>query len=154
MSDLEVVIDRQLVEPSDGWTFAWLDESHGVAQLSRDDERATLLVEGAGSEWVVTVHGRRVPVSVRTWRERTLADAEVATRARGGPLEIRASLPGLVVAVDVLAGAEVAEGQSLLIIEAMKMQNEVRAPRAGRIASITVVVGQTVAKGILLLRLD
>ncbi len=154
MSDLEVVIDGQSVEPSDGWTFAWIDEAHGVAQLSRDETRATLLVEGSGSAWVVTVDGRRLPAMVRTWRERTLAEAEVASHASAGPLNINASLPGLVVAVDVAEGAEVAAGQSLLTIEAMKMQNEVRAPRAGRIASVAVAVGQTVTKGILLLRLD
>ena len=154
MSDLEVTVAGQRIGPSDGWTFAWIDEAHGVAQLSRDGRRATLLVEGGGSGWVVTLRGRRVPVTVRTWRERTIAEAEVATRAHGGPLEIRATLPGLIVAIDVEVGSDVAAGGPLLTIEAMKMQNEVRAPRDGRVAAIAVEPGQTVAKGALLLRIE
>src|SRR3972149_1698095 len=54
----------------------------------------------------------------------------------------------------VVEGAGVAEGDALLTIEAMKMQNEVRAPRAGRVASMAVTPGQTVATGALLLRLE
>ncbi|HEX5396177.1 MAG TPA: biotin/lipoyl-containing protein [Candidatus Limnocylindria bacterium] len=159
MSDLEVVVGGQRIGPSegrpaDGWTFTWIDEAHGVAQLARDGRRATLLVEGGGSDWVVTLRGRRVPVTVRTWRERMLAEAEVATRAHGGPLEVRATLPGLIVAVEVEEGSEVAAGGQLLTIEAMKMQNEVRAPRDGRVTAIAVAAGQTVAKGALLLRIE
>jgi biotin carboxyl carrier protein len=82
-----------------------------------------------------------------------LAEAEVAARAGGGPIEVRATLPGLVVSIHVELGAEVAEGAPLLTIEAMKMQNEVRAPRAGTVAEVAVASGQPVATGALLLRL-
>lgn len=142
------------VEPDDGWIFAWVDEPHGVAMLRQGARQVTLLVEGPGTDWVVTVHGRRLGVSVRSWRERTLADAEVATRAHVGPLDINATLPGLVVAVEVDEGSEVDAGQALLTVEAMKMQNEVRAPRKGRVAAIAVQPGQTIARGALLLRLE
>lgn len=153
MSDLELSIGDRRVEPSDDWTFAWLDADHGIAQLSRGDEQAIVLVEGAGSHWVVTVRGRRLMVTARTWRERTLADAEVATRSQAGPLEIKATLPGLIVAIGVEEGSEVTAGEPMLTIEAMKMQNEVRAPRSGRVTTIAVQAGQTVATGALLLRL-
>jgi biotin carboxyl carrier protein len=66
---------------------------------------------------------------------------------------VKATLPGLVVAVAVQAGVDVAEGDPLLTIEAMKMQNEVRAPRAGQIVEVSVAAGQTVATGAPLLRL-
>ncbi len=153
MSDLELSIGDRRVEPSDDWTFAWLDADHGIAQLGRGDEQAIVLIEGAGSHWVVTVRGRRLMVTARTWRERTLADAEVATRSQAGPLEIKATLPGLIVAIGVEEGSEVTAGEPMLTIEAMKMQNEVRAPRSGRVTTIAVQAGQTVATGALLLRL-
>ncbi len=55
-------------------------------------------------------------------------DAGRATAAGGGPLEVRAVIPGKVVAVSVVAGDRVVAGQQLLVVEAMKMQNELRAP--------------------------
>ncbi len=149
-----VEVDARPVEPSPGWRLTWLDRVAGVARLERDDRTLTVLVEGSGSDWFVTVAGRRIPVAVRTRREQLLAEAEVATGGHGGPVDIRASLPGLVVAVSAASGSEVAEGDSLLTIEAMKMQNEVRAPRAGRIGAVAVVAGEKVATGALLLRIE
>ena len=102
----------------------------------------------------MTLRGRRIPVVVRTWRERVLADAESASRRHDGPIEVRATLPGLVVAVVVREGDQVAAGATLLTIEAMKMQNEVRAPRAGRVAAVAVVAGEAVAAGASLLRIE
>ena len=83
-----------------------------------------------------------------------LAAAERETAARGGPVDVKATLPGLVVAVAVAEGDVVAAGQGLLTIEAMKMQNEVRAPRAGRVTRLSVAAGSTVATGALLIRID
>jgi biotin carboxyl carrier protein len=83
-----------------------------------------------------------------------MAEAETATQAHAGPVTVKATLPGLVVAVAVEPGAEVAHGDALLTIEAMKMQNEVRAPRAGRVIEVAVVAGQAVATGTALLRLE
>ena len=154
MSDFEARIDGRPIAPPDGWRLSWIDAAHGIAQLSRDGRRMTLLVEGGGSDWVVTLRGRRLPVTVRSWRERTLAEAEVAAGTHLGPVEIRATLPGLIVAVEAEEGTEVLAGQPLLAIEAMKMQNEMRAPRDGRVAAIAVTAGLTVAKGDVLLRLE
>ena len=53
-------------------------------------------------------------------------------------------MPGKVVKLLVAVGDEVAEGQGVLLIEAMKMENELRAPKAGRVVSIAVAEGQTV----------
>jgi glutaconyl-CoA/methylmalonyl-CoA decarboxylase subunit gamma len=91
---------------------------------------------------------------VRTWRERVMAAAETAARSHAGPVEVKATLPGLIVAIGVGPGDEVEEGAPLLTIEAMKMQNEVRAPRAGRVIEVAVSSGQTVATGASLLRLE
>jgi len=152
--DLELRVAGEAAEAPEGWTVGWVDRAGGVARLSDGSRSLLAVVEGSGSSWTVTLRGRRIPVTVRTWRERVVADAESAATLHGGPIEIRATLPGLVVALALAEGAEVAEGDALLTIEAMKMQNEVRAPRAGRVASMAVTPGQTVATGALLLRLE
>lgn len=70
--------------------------------------------------------------------------------AAAGPQELRAPMPGLVVAVEVAAGDAVSAGQVLLIIEAMKMQSEIRAPASGRVLSLGVRPGEEVAGGAVL----
>ena len=56
-------------------------------------------------------------------------------------------MPGRVVRVLVEVGDEVEEGQALLVIEAMKMQNELKSPKTGRVAKIAVGVGDAVGSG-------
>ena len=82
-----------------------------------------------------------------------------ATRDRvgvtgGGVLEIRAVIPGRVVSVAVAAGDIVASGQPLLVLEAMKMQNELRAPRDGTVGRLAVGAGTTVELGDTLLVIE
>lgn len=154
MSDLEVRLDGEVVGPAHGWEVEVLDAVGGIVRLTNGERSVLAVVEGDGTEWVVTLRGRRIPASVRTWRERFLAEAETSSRAHAGPVTVKATLPGLVVAVSVAVGDEVAEGDSLVTIEAMKMQNEVRAPRAGRVAEVSVETGRTVATGASLLRLE
>jgi biotin carboxyl carrier protein len=154
MTELELTIDGAAVEPAVGWTLSWLDRGAGIAALANGSRSILCVVEGEGSDWVVTIRGRRIAVTARSWRERVLAEAESASAGGGGPVEVRATLPGLVVAVAVGDGDEVREGDTLLTIEAMKMQNEVRAPRAGRVAGVAAAPGQTVAAGTPLLRIE
>ncbi|MCI0582741.1 MAG: acetyl-CoA carboxylase biotin carboxyl carrier protein subunit [Chloroflexi bacterium] len=68
-----------------------------------------------------------------------------------GPTEIHAIIPGVVVSVSVAAGDAVTAGQQLLVVEAMKMQNELRAPREGTIERVAVGDGRTIEVGDLLL---
>jgi biotin carboxyl carrier protein len=81
-------------------------------------------------------------IDPRSWRGRNRASG-----AGSGPQKLTASMPGKVVRVLAKAGASVHAGQGVLVIEAMKMQNELRAPRAGTIASIQVREGQAVNAG-------
>jgi len=153
VTDYEARVDG---EPTiaGAWRVEWEDRERGLARLVADGRSVPVLVEGQGTDWVVTLGGRRIPVSVRTWRERLLAEADTASRVHSGPMDVKATLPGLVVTVAVAIGDEVEEGTSLLTIEAMKMQNEVRAPRAGRVIELTVEPGLAVATGAVLLRLE
>jgi acetyl/propionyl-CoA carboxylase alpha subunit len=154
MSDYEVRVANERVGPADGWRLEVVDPARGIGRLVNGKASVPVVVEGTGSDWVVTLRGRRIPVAVRSWRERILAEAETAAAAHGGPIAVTATLPGLIVAVAVSVGEDVAEGALLLTIEAMKMQNQVRAPRAGRVIEVSVEAGATVATGAPLLRLE
>lgn len=105
---------------------------------------------------------RTVEVVVDGWRfELEVEDAARAdlraraTRARAagpgsGPFEVHAMIPGRVAAVAVVVGDAVTAGQTLLVVEAMKMQNELRAPRDGIVERVSVGVGETIDLGDLL----
>jgi len=102
----------------------------------------------------VLVGGFRFDVEVES--ERRAALRERATRSRpdadaGGPHEVRASIPGRVVSLAVGAGDSVTAGQQLLVVEAMKMQNELRAPRGGTIGQLGVAQGVNIEVGDLLM---
>jgi len=70
--------------------------------------------------------------------------------AAGGPAEIRAVMPGKVVAILAPEGREVQAGEGLVVVEAMKMENEIAAPRAGRVAAVKVRPGEAVEAGAVL----
>jgi biotin carboxyl carrier protein len=63
-------------------------------------------------------------------------------------------MPGRIVAVLVAAGQEVVAGQGLIVVEAMKMENEMTAPRAGKIAALPARAGETVEAGAILVTLE
>ena len=86
---------------------------------------------------------RRAALRRRATRERDPATAS-------GPTEIRAIIPGRIAAVHVVAGDVVEAGQSLLVVEAMKMQNELRTSRPGTVERVAVGEGETIDNGDLL----
>ncbi|MCB9665564.1 MAG: hypothetical protein H6732_15745 [Alphaproteobacteria bacterium] len=74
--------------------------------------------------------------------------------AGAGQGEVRTQMPGAVVRILVEAGAEVAEGAVLLVVEAMKMENEFKAPFAARVVALHVEAGAAVEAGALLVQLE
>ncbi len=103
-------------------------------------------LEGPG-RWALGAVGERVEVEVVD--ERTRQIQALAGRRGGAPGggTIRAPMPGLVVRLEVKEGQHVAAGAGLVVIEAMKMENELRAPRGGVVARLHVAEGQAVEKG-------
>jgi acetyl/propionyl-CoA carboxylase alpha subunit len=155
MGELEALVAGVPTAPAPGWTLAWVDRERGIARVQpKAGPGVLVLVEEAGQKWIVILRGRRIEVEVLSWRERMLAEAATQDRTRHGRLEVRSTLPGLVVNVHAVLGSDVAEGESLVTVEAMKMQNEVRAPRPGQVVDIAVAPGQTVAAGALLVVLE
>lgn len=102
-----------------------------------------------GSELWADVGRRRLFANV----ERVRASA-AGTGAGAAAGAIRAPMPGKLLKVHVQVGDRVSAGQALLVIEAMKMENEVVAPFAGAVRSVAVAAPSTVEKGALLLELE
>ncbi len=107
---------------------------------------------GAG-RWLITIAGRTTEVTVLDERTRALA-AVVGDSRASRPTSIVAPMPGLVVRVNVAPGDRVAEGQGVVVVEAMKMENELRATAEGTVASVHVDPGATVEKGAVLVTFE
>jgi biotin carboxyl carrier protein len=107
--------------------------------------------DGPGA-WRLTCEGQRLDALVLDHRQRAIREAASAgTAPHQGTL--RAPMPGRVLRVLVEAGHTVTLGQALIVVEAMKMENELKSPGAGTIGRVHVRVGDTVEKGGLLIEL-
>ena len=85
---------------------------------------------------------------------RALRPGEGGSEGRVGDKEVRSLMPGKVVNVLVAVGDEVSKDQGLLIVEAMKMENEVRSTASGKVKTIRVTPGQTVEAGAVMIELE
>jgi biotin carboxyl carrier protein len=135
-----------LIEPSASQTGQVLRTHLQLGPVRTDRAHGTRLRE-------VVVDGWRIDVEVEFERRAVLRERArrgAGTASRGGPVEVRAIIPGRVVAVSVATGDAVEAGQQVLVVEAMKMQNELRAPREGTVERIGVAVGDTIEVGDLL----
>ncbi len=108
---------------------------------------------GAG-EWSLHLGGRHLRAQVVDERTRAIRAMAQARGVREGPRALHAPMPGLVVKVEVGEGDEVFPGQGLVIVEAMKMENELKAEAHGRVVAVRVGPGQAVEKGQVLLELE
>src|SRR5579859_4056887 len=127
--------------------------------LAQDPAIYSLLLDGQSRQvrvvpdpeqantWQLSLRGHRFSAHVQTERERRLSRVSAGKQAPTGPLTIKAPMPGLVRAVVVQVGDTVQQGQRLLLLEAMKMENEIPAPRAGTVQAIQVAAGETVDTG-------
>jgi biotin carboxyl carrier protein len=110
---------------------------------ARRDDAVELTIDGIGyrAEVMDEAHAR-------------LAQVTAAGGASQGRRDLKAPMPGLVVKVLVEAGQTVEPGQPLIVLQAMKMENELSVPRGGAISSVVVKEGQTVEAGQILASLD
>ena len=129
--------------------------------LIGDGAAFSLLVDGKSYDVMADVQGEKVALQmvgerfqVHVEDERERAAHAVAGQKGGGKQELRAAMPGIVVAVKVGVGDQVAEGQTLVVLEAMKMQNPLAAEAAGKVVRVLCKQGEAVANGALLVELE
>ena len=109
---------------------------------------------GAKGNYALWVDGRRFDVESLDERSRTIRELSAATTGPAGPAPLKAPMPGMIVRVSVQQGDAVHAGQGLVVMEAMKMENELRAGGAGTVKRVHVTPGTAVEKGALLLELE
>lgn len=125
----------------------WHETGNGFVSLRVDGRAVELGLERRASGCVVVFPDDRLGVELNdTLRGGALQERAAVT----GPLRLKAPMPGKIVRVLTPPGTAVRAGQGLLVMEAMKMENEIRSPRAGLVQEIAVRDGQAVDTGALL----
>ncbi|HLH02713.1 MAG TPA: biotin/lipoyl-containing protein [Bryobacteraceae bacterium] len=158
MKKLRVAIDGKesvLEIAGEAYVLTGALDQRGTASLARiGDETVSVLVEGrsytvrvlksATSTLEAWIGNRRYAIEVSDLRDRPAGRSK---QSLAGPLELRALMPGKVVKLLVEPGTKVESGQSLIVVEAMKMQNEMKSSKEGVVTKIFVAEGATVAAG-------
>ena len=134
-----VAVEAQLLRP-------------GVLSLVVDGRAWRVVLEDDASDPAVHVAGKRI--AYRIDDPRSLKGRRARAGGADGPKAIKASMPGRVVRVLAEKGEAVDEHQGVVVIEAMKMQNELKTPKKGRVAELRVVPGDTVVAGDVLAIID
>lgn len=110
--------------------------------------------EGGRGRYDIDVDGYRFTVEALDERARAIRDLSRTIERPTGPARLTAPMPGLVVRVHVGEGDRVRAGQGLVVMEAMKMENELKASAAGVVRRVAVTPGSAVEKGALLLEVE
>jgi biotin carboxyl carrier protein len=113
-----------------------------------------MLIEAERWSYDVTLRGERFEVQVEDERTRRLNVGRKMVSVPEGELPIRAPIPGLVVRVLVEVGQQIQDEQPLVLLEAMKMENEIRAPRTGVVKQLSCTAGQRVEQNAVLIVLE
>ncbi|HKS04716.1 MAG TPA: biotin/lipoyl-containing protein [Gemmatimonadaceae bacterium] len=154
---IEVVLDEKGVRVGGEHVAAHLADIEGTPEqlvsLGDTVHRVVAQRGSAKGTYVLWIDGWRFDVEALDERTRTIRDLTAASTASKGPAPLVAPMPGLVVRVLAAEGAEVRAGQPLVVMEAMKMENELRAPADGTVKAIRVKPGAAVEKGAVLIDL-
>lgn len=119
-----------------------------------DGRSYELLIEADRFDYAVTLRGEQFHVQVEDERSRKLNAGRSMTELPDGEIAVKAPIPGLVVKVLTELEEEVEEGQPLVILEAMKMENELRSPKAGVVKKVDAIAGQRVEQNDILIVLE
>ena len=156
--DHEVILDGEGIRIDGARVTASVSPADAtpVRTVSIGSEVHRVIVRRGSSRGVYTLwlDGFRFEVEALDERARAIRELSGATSAPTGPAPLIAPMPGLIVRVSVKPGDEVRAGQGLVVMEAMKMENELRAIAAGRVKTVQAQAGMAVEKGALLVELE
>jgi len=147
--EFTIVIDRDDEITVDGVhyevDFRQLQEASVISMLlnSRSFEA---IVEQRNDKWEVLIHGDLFSVEVQDERSYRLRQARGEKELVSGEVTMKAPMPGIIVAVLVKSGDIVESGQTVVILESMKMENELRSPLNGTVRDVHVAPGDSVEK--------
>lgn len=155
--DLEVEVDGTAVRVDGRELEAHLSPVPGVPLrhlLLGEQSFAVGMQQGEPGTWRLLIDGVSVDVTVVDERTRHIRSLTGGGAARSGPPTLKAPMPGLVLRVLVTPGQAITPGQGLVVLEAMKMENELRATAPGTVKTVLVAAGEAVDKGKLLLEFE
>lgn len=156
--EIEVVVDGEHVHLLDEHPLARLSEVEGtpVRMLTIGDRRYRVVVErgSARGDYTLAIDGFHLHLTVLDERTRTIRAMAGAAASPKGPAPLKAPMPGMIVRVNVEVGDAVHAGQGLVVMEAMKMENELRTASSGVVRTILARPGTAVERGALLLELE
>jgi pyruvate carboxylase subunit B len=148
--EIEVEVDGELVTVEGSTRTASLRAIPGTTtrQLLIEGYPTALTMRTTGrGQWSLEIGGDRWEAEVVDERTRHIRSLTAGAERQRGPAILRAPMPGLVVRVLVEPGQEVAAGAGLVVLEAMKMENELKAPGAGTVGAVRAQAGEAVEKG-------
>ena len=156
--DIEVVLDGDVVSVDGVESIAHVNEVEGtpVRMVTIGDEVHRVVARRGGTRgrYSLWLDGFRYEVEALDERTRTIRELAAASAGPSGPAPLIAPMPGMIVRIAVAVGDVVQPGQGLVVMEAMKMENELRATAAGTVKAILAQPGTAVDKGAVLLELE
>lgn len=118
--------------------------------LRLENRSVALFAQQVADGWMIELEGRAFELRVEDDRARHIRELAGSTAQTQSRLEVRAPMPGLIVKVEAVVGREVEAGDGLVVMEAMKMENELRAESSGTVLEVHVEPGMTVDRNDLL----
>ena len=110
-----------------------------------------LTARNGGGEWSLYLSGRHLRAQVMDERTKAIREMTGMREGSSGPRALRAPMPGMVLKVEVVEGDTVSPGQGLVIVEAMKMENELKSESEAHVSRVLVAPGDAVEKDQLLM---
>ena len=156
--DVEVELEGDVVTVDGVASIARVSDVEGtpVRMVTIGDEvhRVVARTGSTRGRFTLWLDGFRYEVEALDERTRAIRELSGAGKEASGPAPLLAPMPGMIVRVAVQVGDTVEPGQSLVVMEAMKMENELRATSAGTVKAVLAQPGTAVEKGAVLLELE
>jgi pyruvate carboxylase subunit B len=153
----EVEVDGESVTLDGHTVLAHVQELEGtpvrVVTIGSEVHRIVVRRGASRGAYTLWVDGYRFEGEALDERTRAIRDITAASSRSTGPAPVIAPMPGLIVRVSVAVGDQVQAGQGLIVMEAMKMENELRASGPGTVKAVHVAPGKAVEKGTILVEL-
>ncbi|MEO8610533.1 MAG: biotin/lipoyl-containing protein [Chloroflexota bacterium] len=142
--EIEILRDGSLLLNGEPREIDFLALGPSLYSILMDGQSHELVIEEREKDVEVLLRGKLYSGTVLDERAQLMAERTGGMISETGEMSIKAPMPGLVALVPVEVGQQVHAGQTVIILESMKMQNELKSPRDGVIQHINVAAGQSV----------
>jgi biotin carboxyl carrier protein len=146
--EIEIGSDGSVMVNGEPMRIATTPVTENITALILNNHSYNAVVVSAEKDtYDVIIGGEAHTVLVQDQLTYRVAQAKQAAEASMGEVTVKSPMPGLIIAVPITAGQAVEKGQTLVILESMKMENELKSPRAGVVIKVETTAGASVEKG-------